>query len=297
MSSAEVYLGFILSSTVNLQQRRSTGYSLPLFVANVPFNSSNSGIINGAKQIVFKRPLTSAVSGSGATLSNSNSNFIFAIGDQPATLTSIPQHINNFVSSGNPLKSSSALTSQPNLISPTSSSSRQMILAHGVLMAIAWGAFVPIGILYARYMKISKPKTWFKMHKFAMYIMFILTIIAFILSIVSVEANGGTFASSAPTITNSHHLLGLAIVIAMVLQFLLGVYIDKVFDSSRVAVPFHDKFHWYFGRVTTLAAFVNVMVGIYIYQSGYLFLIYLGFIVVLFVVFGFYEKKVGQTHE
>ena len=115
----------------------SSGYSLPSFVADFPFDSSKSGIINGNKQIVFKRP----------ALSNFSTNFLFAIGDQPTSNTSISVHFAKFTAFANPFLSTSALPSSPPVKSAARSTlNTQMSFYQVGLMTAALGALVPFEI-------------------------------------------------------------------------------------------------------------------------------------------------------
>jgi hypothetical protein len=50
-------------------------------------------------------------------------------------------------------------------------------------------------------------------------------------------------------------------------EIILGVVIDKLFDPRRSSVPFHDKLHWYAGRLLLIGGITNAGFGLVSYTG------------------------------
>jgi hypothetical protein len=51
--------------------------------------------------------------------------------------------------------------------------------AHGWLMGLAWGFFLPLGVVIARFMKGTRPPLWFHLHRICQITGIVLTIAGF----------------------------------------------------------------------------------------------------------------------
>jgi uncharacterized membrane protein YidH (DUF202 family) len=172
-----------------------------------------------------------------------------------------------------------------------------MLIAHGVLMFLAWIIFSPAAIFIARYMKSSLGVWWFRSHVGFLSMAVIFTIISFALAV--------TVTSSDDHFKDPHNLIGLIIFIMAILQSALGHFIDKMFDPNRREIPWYDKLHWWMGRFLFLFAIANVLYGIYIFaglkpdlQATSMIFLYLtgGIVGLIVLLFLFGQCYIGQTH-
>ena len=88
-------------------------------------------------------------------------------------------------------------------------------IAHGVLMSIAWGVLLPVGIIIARFYRHVQPRTgprafWFLHHQIFQYSGTIIAATAFIIALYMCR-NTGNFI-------NAHGKLGLVVMILGLLQ-------------------------------------------------------------------------------
>jgi hypothetical protein len=162
--------------------------------------------------------------------------------------------------------------------------------AHGILMVVGWFCFLPIGMFASRYMKTMTPR-WFPTHVALQTIGVAMIIISFILIVV--EHDGGIHVGP-------HQIIGVIVFTATLSLPILGIIADRMFNSKRKVAPvFPDKIHWWVGRLTFLAAIVNVFLGIWQF-SVYSFLLWIfaaAWVILSVVVLIVQERRVGQTHE
>jgi uncharacterized membrane protein YhaH (DUF805 family) len=97
---------------------------------------------------------------------------------------------------------------------------------------------------------------------------------------------------------NAHQVIGLIIFIFAVLQTILGVVINHLFDANRSTLPWHDQLHWWLGRLVMLLAVINIFLGIELYgeNESVLMGLFGAFIVIVIGVFAVGQWKFGQTH-
>lgn len=98
-------------------------------------------------------------------------------------------------------------------------------------------------------------------------------------------------------------MIGLALLILCSFQVVGGFVIDRLFNPNRTSIPWWDKAHWWMGRLTVVAALVNIPLGIVLYSktstvsmSMVWFVSYgllLGGAVISFIVL---QCRMGQTH-
>ncbi|KAJ3331662.1 hypothetical protein HDU76_002577 [Blyttiomyces sp. JEL0837] len=160
---------------------------------------------------------------------------------------------------------------------------------HGALMFVAWGFLAPLGILIARFGKNKMGVWWFRAHVFLLFIgVGVLTIYSFVL--IYKVADPDHFLTDV----NIHPVLGLAVFVACLTQFVQGFIIDRLFKPARKTIPWYDQLHWWLGRATLIAAWVNIPIGLDNYNAAgtvtvstnyyYAYYCWIGFIVVGFVL-------------
>lgn len=106
--------------------------------------------------------------------------------------------------------------------------------------------------------------TWYIIHRNVNSAVLVLSLVGLAASVLFTmwKADAVHFAVIG---NNPHAPLGLAIVIAMLLQAALGIYANRSFDPTRKGTPlFPDMTHQWLGRVTILAGYVNCFFGLWL---------------------------------
>ncbi|KAJ3258966.1 hypothetical protein HK103_003107 [Boothiomyces macroporosus] len=153
------------------------------------------------------------------------------------------------------------------ILTPSSNFSLQsVIITHGVLMFIAWAVSPFIGIYIARYLKSALGHTWYILHVFFMAV---LTGVATLVSFILIFLYSADRFSNIDAIGNAHEKIGLVVVVAVVIQIILGYISNAKFDPDRPAIPWWDQAHWWLGRSLFLLGLVNVYLGIAYYSRNY----------------------------
>jgi len=139
------------------------------------------------------------------------------------------------------------------------------VVAHSVLMGLAWGFFAPIAI-WAAMMDKGK-EWWFPFHYIMAGICGLFTVIGFALIVVHVGNNHFWNSASSPT-SGAHGTVGLVLFILFFVQIILGVIIHFLWQSeynrtgSAPETGIMDYIHHFCGRIIVLAAFVQICLGI-----------------------------------
>lgn len=133
--------------------------------------------------------------------------------------------------------------------------SNKLIIAHMVMMIVAWFILVPAGILIARYGRTFFK--WFPYHRGIQIAAFVLVLIGFILIVVEVAQGGGGHFN------NTHSQAGLAVFIIMIVQIILGAvgHRFKRFNPTRIV-------HVVIGLGVTVTAIWNSTAGLALWQWG-----------------------------
>jgi hypothetical protein len=152
-------------------------------------------------------------------------------GSPKPTMTSAPtsQPTISFSPASSPTKSpisysganSGSLSSGIQFVS-TSPPNRSLWVAHGVLMAIAWGICAPCAVGVAMLRNLSflrEDGRWCKLHLYLNILTTVLTIIGFILAVVATSKDGDEHFEGEP-----HKKVGLAILILVVCQSAAGYF-------------------------------------------------------------------------
>lgn len=135
------------------------------------------------------------------------------------------------------------------------------IVAHAVLMFLAWGFFAPLGLAIAIFFK-SHP--WFRLHFYLMPIFVLgLTVVGLAMSVTFIASQG------LSSFTNYHEIIGLTVVCSAAVQGILGYYIHHLFNPNRTKRPARNQLHIWLGRCVFVLAVVNVAFGIQRYGQWY----------------------------
>ncbi|KAI8799925.1 hypothetical protein BJ742DRAFT_843792 [Cladochytrium replicatum] len=316
MNGAEVFCAEKnADGTVSVSHRYASSQATPQIISGSSLTIVPNATSTANQKFVatFDRAKTST-SSQIATLSTSAAQgVIFAWGSG-----GLADHgSNHFASQATLLAPSNAYSSSSSSTGPSQSiptdstsandaaqASDRLRVAHGLLMFIAWCILAPAGIFVSRYMKVSLGVWWFRFHIALTGVgVGALTIVAFILSLY-VTPSSRHFSVADP-VSGSHRVLGLIVVILTVFQVVIGIVIDRLFKPERKGTPWHDKAHWWLGRLSLLAAIANTYVGILYYDNTYgsltkstttgLYAALSILVALVAVVFGVFEYRVGAT--
>ncbi|CAG8460067.1 3013_t:CDS:2 [Paraglomus occultum] len=253
--------------SVTISQRKATTHDLPN-----PTNqqadlslSSSSGIQGNKFVATFTRPLHVQ----GSTVSASTKNFIYAVSDQKVPesrydTSTLQQHLyRGYITLGNNTK---------------------LMTAHGIIMFLAWAVIAPTAVFIARFGRQKLPKSWFHLHwSMQTFLTIPLVIIAFVLAYIG---RNKKFDSGV-----AHQLFGVIIIIALGIQWSIGIIHHKLFDPKRKYIPWWTKLHWWWGRIVITAALVNIPLGLHRYSSLFsklplgLFIAYYVYIAMVYLAF------------
>ncbi|CAJ0755063.1 5825_t:CDS:2 [Entrophospora sp. SA101] len=273
---------------VALSQRVAKTYAVPTVTdrqadleldptSGIQTNNSSDG--SSKLVVIFKR----LVSVQDSTIA---SNFIWAVHtsnrppDDPFTM-----EITEHSSHGNMALSSS----------PPISKRVLFLIIHGSLMFAAWAVAAPLGVFFARFGRNVLPKRWFSLHWGIQALLALpLTVIGFIMAFPS----GASF-----TTRNSHHVIGMVILICLFVQLLIGGIHHHMYDPNRKSIPWWTKLHWWFGRCLVLLALVQISLGLDLYDVNPFLLdayyVYAGSLVFIYLVmsFLFWNKRRNQIQK
>jgi hypothetical protein len=146
------------------------------------------------------------------------------------------------------------------IISAEDAFDKYWITVHGATMAGAWCLFIPMGILMSRHKWIFYDKTflglhiWFHLHRLIQ----IMGVGLFICSMAIVSLQLGLPDGE---IGFAHYCIGYTVVAGTGLMMLTTFLRPLNSDYKRY---FWNLIHHYVGRFTTLLAWINVFIGIYI---------------------------------
>jgi hypothetical protein len=141
--------------------------------------------------------------------------------DAATTSQPIPADPSFVVSSANSNKGQSSGI----VLNDTTHPEKTLWLAHGIILAIAWGVCAPLGIgasilrnaLRSHCSGIAALSNWYSLHFYLNTLTIVLTIIGFLLGVIATQREGKEHFHDY-----AHHKAGLAIVILVVLQGLAG---------------------------------------------------------------------------
>ncbi|KAG9127846.1 hypothetical protein FRC07_008489 [Ceratobasidium sp. 392] len=202
-------------------------------------DSSDPGAIlrqhnfNGA----FTLDLTQTVAAPGAPASNT------ATGTATPTSSTLPVPTDSSGGSNNPA------------LSIPYSTSEKKFIAHGVLSALGFCFFLPIGVLQARFLRIWWPK-WFKTHWIVQVgLAGPCIVVGFALAVSAVQENGGGHFD------DKHMIIGLVLFLLYVCQVLYGLVIHLVKSPDRKRRPVQNYGHAILGLGLIALALYQVWRG------------------------------------
>ena len=127
--------------------------------------------------------------------------------------------------------------------------------AHGIFMVITWALLIPAGIFCARFLKHKDP-LWFKLHQGIQSAGSLLGIAAFVIAI---------FGATSDHFSFGHAIIGLIVTILAVTQPIGAAFRPGKDASSRRTF---NLLHWWFGRLAVLLAWINIMTGLNVNNTG-----------------------------
>ncbi|KAJ3094798.1 hypothetical protein HDU97_007555 [Phlyctochytrium planicorne] len=132
-------------------------------------------------------------------------------------------------------------------------------VVHGAIMFIAWGVSPFVGIFIARYLKERLGVWWYRLHIIFMFPICVgLSFCAFLIKVLT---------KTPPHFVSTHECLGIAIIVVMFLQVILGYITDALYDPNRIRAPWYDQLHWWIGRGLFIGGLVNVVLGMIAYNQ------------------------------
>lgn len=165
---------------------------------------------------------------------------------------------------------------------------RNAVIAHGILMILAWLVFLPTGVLMARHRWIfpvappsppspsaglpdkasqhNKPKLamWFILHRFLQLSGLAIFSAGFLLPWVAFgNGHEGAEESSA---MQAHSTIGIIVAVLAYSQFVL-VFIRPKPDSPRR--HYWNLQHWWTGRMAVILAIVQIFIGVKVFQETF----------------------------
>ena len=95
-------------------------------------------------------------------------------------------------------------------------------------------------------------------------------------------------------------MIDLVVIAGTVVQPIIGVIADKMYNPSRAKVPvWPDQIHWWVGRGTSILAVVAIFLGIWVYMPTSLisYILFGAYCFLTFIIILVSELKVGVKHE
>jgi Eukaryotic cytochrome b561 len=143
---------------------------------------------------------------------------------------------------------------------PPPSPLHDVVIAHAAVMFFAWAVVVPFMSILARF---KWRDWWFPLHKYGQTGAVGLALAAFGGIVYVVQAEKNQHFSSV------HEIMGLVVICLAVLQPVLGVWADKVYDPNRHAAPlFPDGFHALFGWLLYVGSQVTIVLGLILFLGS-----------------------------
>ncbi|KAJ3084088.1 hypothetical protein HK102_000765, partial [Quaeritorhiza haematococci] len=283
MRRAEVYAAsWAADGAVTVTRRSSTSASEPQIDANQALTvvPGESGLNGSTYVATFTRPKAAEPLTGDAQVSiaaGTPQSLIWAWSTSPVVGNSIEYHGQNrgVVRNIDMLATTSAFTGTtprpgtgsgngtqaPPATDAGEDNKKKLVEAHGALMFVAWSVIAPFGIIVARFFK-GIGEWWFRLHVGALLVgVGGLNLAGFITVYLTIDTDH--FNPNKYTSLGAHVVIGLIVFILTYIQIINGLIIDRLFDPNRgPVVPWWDRLHWYLGRVTTLLAWINVPLGL-----------------------------------
>eukprot|EP00730_Choanoeca_flexa_P001586 TRINITY_DN10698_c0_g2_i2.p1 TRINITY_DN10698_c0_g2~~TRINITY_DN10698_c0_g2_i2.p1 ORF type:complete len:704 (+),score=130.06 TRINITY_DN10698_c0_g2_i2:114-2225(+) len=213
-------------------------------------------VVNGRFTVVFSRPRRPINPDDDVDLSiNVEAYAMLAWGSGSGD--SYSYHGTKRVITGEPLQVGRSV-GQVEAVTPTLA--RDSTIAHGVLMALAWLGFSPVGTYIARYGK-GAGAIWFQLHRALQVVAFLLAIAGY--AIILADDDVGE--------SDTHHRMGHATIFLAIIQVLLGAFRNQIsgYKPSEASDPddhgerrwLFNYLHWTIGRALLIFAPITVFYG------------------------------------
>ena len=219
--------------------------------------------------------------------SDTTQRIIWAFGTQNPGSSSVSASIQIHLDSGtSSLDLTKAITSSDGGLNPASGNNgagsgsvstpllpyQRLIVAHALILTVAFLLFLPLGALVARWLRTTTP-SWFRAHAILQaFVAGPLILVGLILGVVSADQSGSEHQGS------THKRWGAALVVLYIVQVLLGVFIHYVKPSAtamtarrqgKLSAPFvrpgkrpaQNYFHAVLGLAIIAISFYQVRTG------------------------------------
>nr|CAG8537020.1 3380_t:CDS:2 [Entrophospora candida] len=284
-----------------ISQRIAKGHEVPIVTEHqddITLDPS-SGIQSNKFVVLFKRPL----SVNGSLITTDTTNYIWAIHDaerpdeDPNTMK-IERHnaIGKFdITIDTPIPYDPTATATTDTITEATSHDT-FIFIHGLTMFASWGFVVPGGVFISRFARNILPKRWFALH------WSIQTFGALPLSITGIIM--AYLAGVKFNIESRHHAIGAILTCCLFIQLLIGAIHHHLYSPERKYTPWWTKVHWWFGRSIIILAFIQIPIGLNIFNVAKAYIvgyyIYTTVIIVAYVTLSIVflrkgENKIGSS--
>ncbi|XP_070211750.1 putative ferric-chelate reductase 1 homolog [Littorina saxatilis] len=137
-----------------------------------------------------------------------------------------------------------------------------LVKLHGSVMTLAWILTASVGVLVARFYKVSWPakttcglKVWFAVHRASMVFTFLATVAGIIFIFVHV---GGYKQLTGPEYQQAHPILGIVVTVLTVLNPIMSLFRCAPDHDAR---PFFNWAHWLVGSCAYILGVATVAIG------------------------------------
>ncbi|KAK2999574.1 hypothetical protein RJ639_024322 [Escallonia herrerae] len=133
-------------------------------------------------------------------------------------------------------------------------------VAHGVLNAISWGTLMPLGMIFARHVKVfaSADPTWFYLHVCCQCLGYFLGVVGGIMGFFLRKHSSGMRFST-------HGYIGATLLSLATLQVLVGFFLRPKKDHKYRL--YWNLFHWGAGYATIGLGIYNVFAGLHLMNA------------------------------
>jgi hypothetical protein len=135
-------------------------------------------------------------------------------------------------------------------------------VTHGTVMMLSWVLLGTASTFVSRYLK-PLGEIWFRAHVAIAFAIVVGSITGFSVIVAHIRSDGGAHFDSV------HARTGLALLLLMVLQVLLGYVSHTRYNPARTHAPIYpDRLHWYIGRGVLLLSFAAALMGVQVAGGG-----------------------------
>lgn len=169
--------------------------------------------------------------------------------------------------------------------------------AHGALMFVAWYVLVPIGIMIARFFKHIGHR-WYIYHSICMSLAALCTITSGVI-IFAVLWPTVTFQATFDPILLAHAYIGILVIgLGAFAMPVLGKLADYLYKPERSSAPvFPDRVHAWLGRLVGILAFINIWLGVIIFDTRKTVWIAVGVILAVIYIVAFIFLQIRRKRD